>query len=73
MNYDLGLLGFDQDELATLLDPRVKNGFCDPDEVPAPPDEATTQPGDLWLLGNHRLLCGNSSKPEDVDRRLTAR
>jgi DNA modification methylase len=40
------------------------------DEVPAPPDEATTQPGDLWVLGNHRLLCGDSSKPEDVDRLL---
>jgi DNA modification methylase len=40
------------------------------DEVPAPPDEATTHPGDLWILGNHRLLCGDSSKPEDVDRLL---
>ncbi|MGQ0431828.1 MAG: DNA modification methylase [Microthrixaceae bacterium] len=70
MNYDLGLLGFDQDELAKLLDPGVKDGLCDPDEVPAPPDEATTRPGDLWLLGNHRLLCGDSGKPEDVDRLL---
>ena len=40
------------------------------DEVPAPPDEATTQPGDLWILGDHRLLCGDSSKPGDVDRLL---
>jgi DNA modification methylase len=40
------------------------------DEVPAPPDEATTRPGDLWILGDHRLLCGDSSKPEDVDRLL---
>jgi DNA modification methylase len=40
------------------------------DEVPAPPDEAITQPGDLWTLGDHRLLCGDSSKPEDVDRLL---
>lgn len=40
------------------------------DEVPAPPDDATTQPGDLWILGSHRLLCGDSSKPEDVDRLL---
>jgi DNA modification methylase len=40
------------------------------DEVPAPPDEATTQHGDLWILGNHRLLCGDSSKPEDLDRLL---
>ncbi|MGD9720560.1 MAG: DNA methyltransferase [Pirellulales bacterium] len=40
------------------------------DEVPAPPDEATTRPGDLWILGDHRLLCGDSSKPDDVDRLL---
>lgn len=70
MNYDLGLLGFDQDELAKLLDPGVQDGLCDPDEVPAPPDEATTKTGDLWVLGNHRLLCGDSTKPEDVDRLL---
>ncbi len=70
MNYDLGLLGFDQDELAKLLDPGVKDGLCDPDEVPAPPDEATTRPGDLWILGDHRLLCGDAGKSEDVDRLL---
>jgi DNA modification methylase len=69
-NYDLGLLGFDQDELAKLLGGELQEGLCDPDEVPAPPDEATTQPGDLWILGDHRLLCGDSSKPEDVDRLL---
>ena len=45
-------------------------GLTDPDDVPEPPDEATTQPGDLWILGDHRLLCGDSSKPEDVDRLL---
>src|SRR5208337_402812 len=41
-----------------------------PDEVPEPPDEATTQPGALWILGDHRLLCADSSKSEDVDRLL---
>jgi DNA modification methylase len=69
-NYDLGLLGFDADALAELLDPGVKDGLCDPDDVPAPPDEATTRPGDLWILGDHRLLCGDSSKACDVDRLL---
>jgi DNA modification methylase len=69
-NFDLGLLGFDKDELAKLLDPGVQQGLTDPDAIPEPPDEAITQPGDLWILGNHRLLCGDSSKPEDVDRLL---
>ncbi|MCK6458114.1 MAG: ParB N-terminal domain-containing protein, partial [Phycisphaerae bacterium] len=55
---DWSLLGFDSDELAKLLDPGVKQGLTDPDEVPEPPDEAITQPGDLWLMGDHRLLCG---------------
>lgn len=40
------------------------------DECPLPPDEATTKPGNLWQLGNHRLLCGDSSLPADVDRLL---
>ncbi len=70
MNYDLTLLGFSEEELAKLLDPGVKEGLCDPDEVPEPPDEPITRPGDLWLLGDHRLLCGDSGKTEDVDRLL---
>ena len=65
-NFDLGLLGFDRDTLAELLAPDGNTGLTDPDDVPAPPDEATTKPGDLILLGDHRLLCGDSSKPEDV-------
>jgi DNA modification methylase len=70
MNFDLDLLGFSKDELAKIFDPGVKDGLTDPDEVPEPPDEAITKPGDLWILGDHRLLCGDSSKPEDVDRLL---
>ena len=69
-NYDLGLLGFGVDELAKLLDPTLNDGLCDPDDIPEPPDAAITQPGDLWILGNHRLLCGDSSDPADVDRLL---
>ena len=70
LDVDLGLLGFDENELAQLLDPGVKVGLTDPDDIPAPPDEATTRPGDLWLLGDHRLLCGDSGSEGDVDRLL---
>lgn len=69
-NYDLGLLGFDQEALAKLLANDGQIGLTDPDDVPAPPDAAVTQPGDLWLLGEHRLLCGDSSLAADVDRLL---
>ncbi|MBP9032295.1 MAG: ParB N-terminal domain-containing protein [Pseudomonadales bacterium] len=65
---DWSLLGFDADELAKLLDPGVKEGLTDPDDIPEPPDEAITKPGDLIVLGDHRLLCGDSGSAADVDR-----
>ncbi|XZE35997.1 DNA modification methylase [Pirellulaceae bacterium SH501] len=68
--FDLSLLGFDSDELAKLMDTGISEGLTDPDDVPAPPDAAITKPGDLWILGNHRLLCGDSSNPADLDRLL---
>jgi DNA modification methylase len=70
MGFDLNLTGFSGDELLRLLDSGTNEGQTDPDSIPEPPDEAITQPGDLWVLGKHRLLCGDSSKPEDVDRLL---
>jgi ParB-like chromosome segregation protein Spo0J len=68
--FDLALTGFDADKLLRLLDSGSNAGQCDPDAIPEPPDEAITKPGDLWLLGKHRLLCADSSKAEDVDRLL---
>ncbi|MBK8915027.1 MAG: ParB N-terminal domain-containing protein [Phycisphaerales bacterium] len=69
---DWSLLGFDADDLAKLFDAAdgVKSGLTDPDDIPAPPDEAITRPGDLWILGEHRLLCGDSASAADVDRLL---
>ncbi len=68
-DFDLDLLGFNEGDLSVLLSNAI-DGMADPDSIPAPPDEAVTRPGDLWILGHHRLLCGDSSKAEDVDRLL---
>ncbi len=70
LDFDVSLLGFSDQELAEIMAPPANPGLTDPDDVPEPPDEATTQPGDLWILGEHRLLCGDSGAPGDVDRLL---
>jgi DNA modification methylase len=70
LSFDLDLLGFSAEELGALLAPPGNEGLTDPDAVPGPPDEAITKPGDLWVLGNHRLLCGDSGIVADVDRLL---
>jgi DNA modification methylase len=70
MDFDLNLVGFSADELQELFQAEIESGLVDPDDVPQPPDEPVTQPGDLWQLGRHRLLCGDSAKPEEVDRLL---
>ena len=59
-----GLVGFSQDELMRLLGGH--EGLTDPDEVPPVPAEPVTRPGDLWLLGPHRLLCGDCTVADDV-------
>ena len=66
----MDLTGFAPDELMKILRSDPLAGQTDPDEVPAPPDQAKTCAGDLWLLGSHRLLCGDSALPADVDRLL---
>jgi ParB-like chromosome segregation protein Spo0J len=70
MGFNLELTGFSGDELLRLLQSDATLGLIDPDAVPEPPDEPITEPGDLWLLGKHRLLCGDSGKAADVDRLL---
>lgn len=62
---------FNDDDLNELLEAVEKlpvEGLTDPDDVPEPPVEPITKPGDLWVLGNHRLLCGDSTNPQHVER-----
>jgi DNA modification methylase len=70
MDFDLDLTGFSAEDIMRYFEPPTTQGLTDPDDIPEPPDEATTKPGDLLLLGKHRLLCGDSGKAEDVDRLL---
>lgn len=68
LDVDIKLLGFSDVELTELFAPPASDGLTDPDDVPAPPETPRTKPGDLWILGEHRLLCGDSSSSSDVDR-----
>lgn len=74
MDFDLSLTGFDEGEIDRLLadfdSTGVPPGLTDEDAVPEPCADATTRPGDLWILGDHRLLCGDSCSTTDVDRLL---
>lgn len=66
--FDLSLIGFDEAFLADLLTERT-DGLCDPDELPQQP-EPKTKPGDVWILGKHRLVCGDSTVATDVEKAL---
>lgn len=70
MDFALDLTGFDSDELLELMADPFEEGQTDPDEVPDLPEEPVTKPGDLWLLGQHRLLCGDSTDADDVAKCL---
>ena len=66
---DLSLLGFDADELDALLNPIVEtDGLTDEDAVPDVPDEPKTKLGDIYILGNHRLMCGDSTSIDAVEK-----
>jgi DNA modification methylase len=61
--YDLALTGFDPDELAELMAGQEPDGYgqTDDDVVPEVAEEAVSKPGDIWIMGNHRVLCGDST------------
>jgi len=68
--FDLALTGFGEDELLGLF-AAGNTGLTDPDEVPEAPAEPVTQLGDVWLLGKHRLVCGDATNEVDVSLCLT--
>jgi ParB-like chromosome segregation protein Spo0J len=69
LGFDLELVGFTEVERSVLA-ARVTEGLTDPEVVPDLPANPVTQPGDIWVLGNHRLICGDSTSQADVARLL---
>jgi len=66
--FDLELLGFDNKMLDSLLEPEVKDGLTDENAVPELPKEPKTKLGDIYILGEHRLMCGDSTSIEAVEK-----
>jgi DNA modification methylase len=67
--FDLSLTGFDDSELDALLNPLEETeGLTDEDAVPDVPEEPKTKLGDIYILGNHRLMCGDSTSIDAVEK-----
>jgi DNA modification methylase len=73
LGFNFGLIGFSEGELERLLAGEGKTGLTEDDEAPALPEQAVSKPGDLWVLDNHRLLCGDATALADVARVLDGR
>ena len=73
LEFDLDLIGFDSDELAQLLEPEQVEGLTDEDDVPDVPETPKTVEGDVWLLGRHRLMCGDSTSIDAVEKLMDGR
>jgi DNA modification methylase len=68
MEFDLNLTGFSPEEIKNLLTPEQVEGLTDENAVPETPADPITKHGDIWILGNHRIMCGDSTSVDDVDR-----
>lgn len=68
LDFDIDLLGFDDEFLDGLLDVQSEEGLTDEDAVPEPPEVPVSVLGDVWQLGDHRLMCGDSTSVDAVDK-----
>lgn len=66
-DFDVSMLDFTPEDILGIVGETLGTGAVDPDDVPLPADKATTQKGDIWVLGDHRLMCGDSGSPADLD------
>lgn len=69
-DFDIDLIGFSDEEIDSLLgeEEESKQGLTDEDDVPEVSEDPITKPGDVWILGNHRLMCGDSTSIDDVNK-----
>jgi len=68
VDFDLTLTGFDLDEIAALTADEPTEGLTDEDAVPEVPEQPVTVEGDVWLLGRHRLMCGDSTRIDHLEK-----
>lgn len=71
--FDLSIVGFTDEELERLLADPLEEGLTDPDDTPEPPVDPVTVLGDVWLLGKHRVMCGDSTAITDMERLVNGR
>lgn len=68
LGFDLDLTGFKAEEIAALMPEQIEPGLTDEDAVPEVPEQPVTVLGDVWLLGKHRVMCGDSTSIDAVDK-----
>jgi DNA modification methylase len=66
--FDLDLIGFDVEDLGKLLEPDAKAGLTDEDDAPELADVPVSRPGDVWVCGDHRVMCGDSTSIPEVEK-----
>lgn len=71
LGFDLDVIGFSDEELDELLGNDEQSGESDEDDIPEVEDEPVSRHGDVWILGDHRLLCGDSTSKQDLDKLMS--
>ena len=71
--FDISLTGFTEEELAGLIVEEIPEGLTDEDQVPEVPENPITVHGDIWVLGNHRLMCGDSTSIDAVEKLMNGK
>ena len=67
LGFDVELTGFSDEEIKDLMTLQLEEGLTDPDDAPPLPENHVTRPGDVWVMGKHRVMCGDSTSIDAVD------